>query len=302
MRFSLTFENTQDSIPFETVSNEELFTFFVNKINREGKNSFAVPVIGKEVNKRLTDLHWAISKTNEVLYALAKTNFDQKENLYSYLDQSLLNKLHADWVRSQKVDVDIDQLRFSVNHDESKLGNQLHDLYPDDIRVVKLAQAMTKLGYLFPYEEVNLSIHRLESCFSRRNLEFLADSKWEVFDNPCYATMITNNNVVNFFFGYTYVGRQCYDKFCNFDLDLDNDDHYNFEQLEVAFHVNLQQPETIAFSPEFLEWANRKNIKPVSMQIPIANAVDLCNNIQKYREILVRNSLDNNRATIILEK
>jgi hypothetical protein len=61
----------------------------------------------------------------------------------------------------------------------AKLGNQLHELYPDAIRVVKTAPAMEKLGYIYPYEEVNLGVHRLETAFNKQNLEFSADDKWE---------------------------------------------------------------------------------------------------------------------------
>lgn len=302
MRFSIIFENTGDSIPFEVVSNEDLFTFFVNKINAEGSNFFSVPVIGPDVEQKITHLHWALSKTNEVLYALAGTSFEQKDRLYDYLDQKFLNKTHADWVRSQQVVVNIDALRFSLDRNQAILGNKLHDQYPDEIRAIKLAEAMRKLGYIYPYEEVNLGVHRLESAFVESSLEFQSEAKWQVFDNPYYETMQTNNNIVNFAFNYTYVGRQYYDKFCNFDLELENDDHYNFEQLEVAFQVNLRQPQTIPFSSEFLEWTNLKCIRPVSRQIPIANVVDLCNNLQKYREILVKNSRSNNRASLVMEK
>lgn len=302
MKFSIVFENSGDSIPFEVKFNEDLFTFFVDKIDLEGKNSFEVPIIGREADQKLTHLHWAISKTNEILYSLAGISFGQCVNLYEYLDQNLLNRLHADWVRSQMIDIDIDVLRFSDDRGQSELGNQLHNLYPDEIRVIKLAEAMTKLGYLYPYEEVNLAVHRLEGLFNKTNLEFLSDSKWEVFDNPYHDTMITNNDVVNFAFSYTYVGRQYYDKFRNFDVDLINDDHYNFEQLEVAFHLNLSQPETIPFSKEFIKWTESKGVRPISTQIPIANAIGLLDNLSKYREILVSNSCSKNRATIIMEK
>lgn len=300
MRFSLIFENTNDSIPFEVISNEELFVFFVEKINTEGKNSFTVPTIGIEVDNRLTQLHWALSKTNEVLHSLAGVSFDQCVQMYDYLDQKLLNKLHADWVRSQFIDVNIDSLRFSSNRNQAILGNKLHEMFPDSIRVIKVAEAMTKLGYIYPYEEVNLAVHKLEGSFEECNLEFLSDSKWQVFDNPYLETMVTNNNVVNFSFSYTYVGRQYYDKFCNFDMNLENDDHYNFEKLEVAFQVNLKQPETIPFSSEFLSWAKLNNVKPVSRQIPIANIIDLNSKLRQYREILVVNSRHNNRASIVI--
>jgi hypothetical protein len=157
---------------------------------------------------------------------------------------------------------------------------------------------MEKLGYIYPYEEVNMSIHRLEKSFTQ--MEFKADNKWEVFENPFLNNMISNNDVVNFSFGYTYVGRQYYNKFKYFDSNLDCQDHYNYETLEFAFQMNLSRPETIPFSSEALNWATGQNIKLIAEQIPIANIVDLETNLVDYRKMLYRNSRDNNRAKIVL--
>jgi hypothetical protein len=121
-----------------------------------------------------------------------------------------------------------------------------------------------------------------------------------VFDNPFLDNMISNNDVVNFSFGYTYVGRQYYNKFKHFDSNLDCPDHYNYETLEFAFQLNFLKPETIPFSKESLNWATSQNIKLVAEQIPIANIINLENNLVEYRKMLYRNSRDNNRVKIVL--
>jgi hypothetical protein len=112
--------------------------------------------------------------------------------------------------------------------------------------------------------------------------------------------MISNNDVVNFSFGYTYVGRQYYNKFEYFDLDLEFNDHYNYETLEYSFQLNMSKPQTIPYSKDFLEWANVRGVRPITTQIPIANCVDIDKNLFEYRKILYRNSRDNNRARIVL--
>jgi hypothetical protein len=173
-------------------------------------------------------------------------------------------------------------------------------MYPDEIRQVKIAPVMEKLGYLYPYEEVNMSVHRLESVFNMSNLEFKADQKWNVFDNPFTETMVSNNDIVNFSFGYTYVGRQYYNKFEYFDTELQYDDHYNYESLEFAFQLNLAKPQTIPYSSEFVKWASEHNVKPITTQLPIANLANIDSNLFEYRKILYRNSRDNNRARIVL--
>lgn len=302
MKFSLVFDNSGDALSFEVKYNYDLFLFFVEQSNNENQNSFSNDrCLSRQVEPRLTHIQWALSKTNEVLYDLIRYSFKQQSKLENYLDQDFLNMTHCEWVKSQQCIVDIDALRYSSNHREARLGNILHDMYPDDIRKVKIAQAMDKLGYLYPYEEVNLAVHRLESQFNNANLEFKADQKWEVFDNPFIDSFVSNNDVVNFSFGYTYVGRQYYDKFTNFDTNLTYNDHYNYEQLEYAFQLNLSKPQTIPFSNEFVEWTNKMDIKQVANQIPIANLVDIDTKVSEYRKILYQNSRDNNRAKIILQ-
>jgi hypothetical protein len=301
MKFSLVFENSGDTIPFTVVNNQDLFEFFVDTVNARSQNSFSnKKKLANEVNKKLTDLHWAISKSNEVLYSLISKSFEQQNTLEDYLNQDFLNKTHADWVFSQLDTVDIDKMRFSSNHDVARIGNILHDLYPDEIRIIKTAPAMEKLGYIFPYEEVNMGVHRLENSFIKLNLEFSADAKWEVFENPYRKSMISNNDIVNFSFGYTYVGRQYYNKFEYFDDELKCKDHYNYETLESSFQLSLQKPQTIPYSKEFVEWVDKTGSELITTQIPIANIDDLSNKLFDYRKILYRNSQADNKASIKL--
>jgi len=298
MKFSLVFENSGDSIPFTVVENLDLFDFFVKKISSESRNTFGNDFrLSNEVDKKLNDINWSLSKTNEVLYSLISQSLEQKDKLTDYLNQDFLNKTHADWVFSQQKLVNIDQMRFSNKSDIAAIGNQLHELYPDNIRIIKVADALEKLGYIYPYEEVNMSVHRLEHSF--KQLEFSSKDKWMVFDNPFKDTIVSNNNVVNFSFGYTYVGRQFYNKYEFFDTELKYNDHYNYETLEYSFQLNLSKPQTIPYSKEFLSWCQEKNVKPITTQIPLANIDDLEKNLFDYRKILYKNSKQNNQASII---
>jgi hypothetical protein len=301
MKFSLVFDKSGDTLPFEVKYNHELFEFFVDYSNQQTQNSFSNRrTLYKDVDKKITHLHWAISKTNEILYSLAGQSFDQHTNLENYLDQNFLNKTHCDWVFSQKKIVDINQLRFSNISELASIGNQLHELYPDHIQTILIASVLEKLGYIYPYEEVNMAVHRLETSFNKQNLEFSADKKWEVFSNPFVDTMVSNNDIVNFSFGYTYVGRQYYNKFEHFDNDLLYKDHYNYETLEFSFQLNLQRPQTISHSVESIEWAKKHNVPLITTQLPIANMLDIEEKLFDYRKILYRNSRDDNRAKIVL--
>lgn len=300
MKILLVFEKSGDFIPFSVKYNHDLIEYFIGVTEAKSQNFFGVDnFFVKNVDSKLSELHWAITKTNEVLHCLMNQSFAQKNNLIEYLDQAFLNQIHSDWVVSQCNDIDIDKLKSSIVKDKSKFGHILHEMYPDEIRTISIAEALTKLGYIFPYEEVNMGVHRLESCFT--NIEFKTKDKWEVFNNPFVEKMITNNDVINFSFGYTYVGRQFYNKFRFFDLDLKNPDNYNYETLEFAFQINLSQPETIPFSKEATDWAREKNIKLVAEQIPIGNIIDLERHLFDYRKLLYNNIKQQNKAKLILE-
>ena len=160
---------------------------------------------------------------------------------------------------------------------------------------------MAKLGYIYPYEEVNTTVHRLENNFST-DREYSGLNKWADigFENPFIDTMTSNLDRVNFSFGYTYVGRQYYNKWKNWDTELEHTDHYNYERLEWSFHLNLDRPETREWSPEFLQWTKEKNAKLISTQLPIGNITDLENNLTLYRKMLYRNSKQHNAARLIL--
>lgn len=300
MKFSLVFENSNDSIKFDVVYNGDILEYFVNQSVEKTSNSFTDNgIVSNTVDRLLNELHNSLSLTNSVMSDLCGLRFKENNDRLDYLDQTFLNKQHEQWVLSQQREIDIDQLRFSQNSAVSRLGWKLHDNYPDEIRKIKLAEAMAKLGYIFPYEEVNLTVHRLESYFTR-NIEYKSDIKWQVFDNPFLDTMISNNDVVNFSFGYTYVGRQYYNKWQYYDTNLSCADHYNYETLEHAFQINLDRPQTIPYSKEFLAWCDKKQVPATSTQIPIGNVVDIEKNLKYYRTVLYKNSRHNNRARIVI--
>lgn len=297
-KFYLIFENTNDSIPFKVIYNHDLIEFFIKQ--SESRQFFNNNRLSDTIDKRLTEINWAVSKTNEICWKLSGEKFIQNDNLLDYLDQQFLNRQHESWVLSQYKIIDIDELRFSEDAALSQIGNQLHDLYPDEIRKIRLAEAMIKLGYIFPYEEVNMTVHRLESIFSLSH-EYSAIDKWQTFSNPYIDTMVSNLDKVNFSFGYTYVGRQYYNKWQFWDTNLECSDHYNYEQLEWSFQMNLNRPETIEWSPEFKSWAQEKNVKLIAPQLPVANIIDLEKNLTYYRKVLYENSRQNNPAKLIID-
>ena len=297
MKFNLVFETSGDCIPFEIKYNQDLFEYFLFQVESNNQNSFGVEEnFAHNVNDKIENVYQSIVKTQKIIQDLTNKTIPCHTDTIRYLDQDYLNRVHCEWALSQAQKVNIDQLRNSQIESVKRIGDLLHNMYSDEIRIISVAEAMHKLGLIVPYEEINVGIHRLEDSFSL--IEFKADQKWEVFNNACIDTMITNNDKVNFSFGYTYVGRQYYNKFRFFDTSLQYQDHYNYETLEFAFQISLQQPETIPFSKEALSWAKSKNIKLTAEQIPIGNIIDLDEKLFDYRKILYNNIKQCNKAKL----
>ena len=141
MKFNLVFDNTNDFIPFEVTHNHKLFEWFVGNAAVTKNNSFSdAGIVYTHCSQLLSQLHWALSKTNEILWPLYDKSFPQHDNLIDYLDQHFLNQQHDLWVKSQFHTVDIDLLRHSEDYEKNKVGNALHELYPDEIRKINVKQ------------------------------------------------------------------------------------------------------------------------------------------------------------------
>lgn len=288
MKLNLVFENTGDFLQYEVRHNHELIEFFIDHCNTNKSNRFKNNDNLKiKIEKFLQEIDSAVSTTNKILPYLIDKKFERNINILDYLDQTFLNKQHCDWSLSQDNIVDIDNLRFSKDVNKSNLGKKLHEMYPDEIRQVRLAPILSKLNYILAYEEVNMTVHRLENSFN--HLEYSAENKWEEIINPI-KHFYSANDITNLYFGYTFVGRQYYNKFVNFDDQLEFNDHYNYEKLEHSFHISLSKPQTVPYSKEFIQWAELHNIPKITTSVPIANLPNLLENLFEYRKILFRNS------------
>ena len=303
MIFLLKFSKSDDTLPFEVVSNHDLFRYFVDTANNTGRNifSFDYPDSSK-IEELVFKLHSSIMAVNPILDKLINLTFTTCTDFENYFNQSYLNKTHASWVKAQSKAINIDDIRFSKDLNIATLGKKLHEMYPDEIRDIRIAEALDKLGHLSTYEDINMTIHYLEGSFNNNFLSLSSAGRYDIFDNPFKESMVTNNDVTNFNFGYTYLGRQNYNKWDFFDSNLECDDYYNYETLEFSFNLNLSRPQSIPFSVEFLEWCNKHNMQPVGNQLPVANLVDIEHNLFDYRKIIYRNLKDKNTATIIIEE
>ena len=297
----LVFENSGDFIPIEIVKNHEFFEFYAETVIKNSDNlfencEFDTSNLKDEVNR----LSLRIDMINNILINLPKATLLENVNSFERaIDQDFLNKNHALWAKNEFITYDIDELRLSDNKETKNIGNFLHSCFPDEIRVITTSEIFQKYDLLHDFQEINMGIHRTESFFFT-NYEYSSIYKWNVFENKFANQIETNNGITNFNISHTYVGRQDYDKFRRFDMNLRYSDFYNFEKIEYSFNFNLANPENIPFSEEFLNWSKQHNRPPKGLQIPLGNVVDLEKNLTEYRNILYTNTKKRNKLSIVI--
>jgi hypothetical protein len=295
MNYILVFDNTGDEIPFESV-NQEVLEFYIEQLNKQNLNKFSPKnqLLGKIILSQVNTLKLTVEKVNQWLYDLADIKFDLHDS-ESYLDQNILNKLHADWAIAQTLPYDIQKKRKQFNF--SGIAEQIHDMFPDDIQTPPLGVVLEKIDYSKIYYSLNsLHIHRLEETFN--DIGFQVSNIWtNVADNPFSKTILTND-IANLRISFNHLGRTLYNKFENFDMNLEYNDENSYNELLGFVSLNLQPAQTIPMSKEYTNWCKRHNREPVGEFLNIGNIPNLYENLTKYRKIIFKNLLDNNTFSI----
>ena len=190
---------------------------------------------------------------------------------------------------------DIQKRRRETNF--SDLSEKIHDMFPDDIQTPPLGVVISKLGFGELYSSLNEPhIHRLELMFKK--IEFAVSDAWtKIADNPFDKTLLTNNHA-NLSISFNHLGRTLYNKFVFFDNDLEFDDENSFNELLGYVTLSLQPSQTIPLSAEYVDWCKKHNKQPSGDNLNIGNIPDLYDNLTKYRIIVFRNLLSNNKFSI----
>lgn len=294
MNYILVFDNTGDVIPFESV-NQEVLEFYIEQLNHQGLNKFSTQthLLGKVILSRINALKLTVEKINEWVYDLADIKFDSYDH-QGYLDQNVLNKIHADWVRTQSMHYDIQKKRKQFEF--SGVAEQIHDMFPDDIPTPPLSVVIEKIGEWKSYSSLNLHVHEVERSFN--NIGFQVSNTWTSIANNPFSKNILTNDIANLRISFKHLGRTLYNKFENFDMNLDCDDENSYDQLLGFVTLNLQPAQTIPMSREYARWCKVHNREPIGEFLNIGNIPNLYENLTKYRTIIFKNLLDNNKFSI----
>jgi len=291
-KFHLVFENTGDCLPV-IACHDELFCYIFDQINRGPIQLFSVldKSIGQRTLSNLKNLQEKIININDWFKHLTGEIYPELLDVYDYLDQDLLNYLHAYWVKSQSKNYDIQLGR----KNGTPLSGQIADIFPDDLSFPTIASVISRLGLSEQYDMINTYVHAVESVFWKIQFDIKA-TDWIEWPNP-YPHFVSND-ICNLYLDFNHLGRTLENKYECFDFDIEHDDENSFFQIVPRIALSLRPPRRVPYSPEYKEWCESKNRIPVGNLMPLGNIPDLYENLKKYRIIIVKNLLSNNGITL----
>jgi hypothetical protein len=245
---------TGDEIELHPVD-PEIYGYFVQNLNQTRQNRYRSQPM--ELAQSITELTNYLTTVAE----LFQTKFDidpwptPKVDL---LDQHCLNLVHKAWV-------------------------DLHLQYPNIGTLGDKIVTGTR-NQLF---KINRLIHGIEESFNV--LHFETPDPFTNFSNP-FGQKILNFDCGGIRIDYNNLGRSTFNKWKNFDDQINGTDVNNFAELYTSITVSLARPYTGTAPKEYLDWASSHNIQPHGSTLNLAQFDKLEENLLKYRQLFYKNS------------
>jgi hypothetical protein len=294
MHFYIVFQNSGDSFKFESI-HHDLVIEYIDFLNNNQANKFRLQP-DENILVEIAKLKETLEKLNETVVTDLAGKFTIPDTNEGFIDQHYLNSIHAQWVNHVFKSYSIAELK------NSNLSHKLHHLFDttDDDAVADLSAIVYKYNLQDTHVLVNEQVHILEKMFS--NMKFKADfNNWIECPNPYrdYAS----NSMANFRIAFNHYGRTLRNKFLFHDFNLEHPDENNYNQLVGFTELSLNPAETNQYSPEYVAWCKRNNIRPLGEYLNLGNLIDLEKNLLSYRKVLYKNVLiKDNHFTITIEK
>jgi hypothetical protein len=297
MRFSLVFENSGDTIPVDSI-NQELLEYYVDQMDQLGLNKFlADPSTGNCILGHVNSLAQHIVEINNIPIREVIGYDIPTYRVEDYLDQALLNQLHADWVNSWVKKYNISE---KLQSHRSQLVKTIHDMYPDDIPTPMIGDVLQKLEIDDVYCKINDGVHEVEHQFD--NIQFYCEGYRSLFIGNPFPKKHVTNDICNFRLGQHIRGRILRNKYRNFDMKLLAQDENTFDNFYGIVEISLKPPETMPYSKEYTQWCRSHNREPTGDYLNFGNIVDLIDKLTMYRQIIFRNLLNKNSFSIHLKR
>lgn len=289
MNFYVIFQSSGDTIPLIT-DKPDLLDYYIDFLESNSANQFSL--ISNRGVSNLSQLHQTLQKFNDSVPGQL-ISFELPDNESEFLDQNLINKLHCEWVHSNHVEFRIEDLKQRYPY----MLRPLFDQISDDIHTVIFSEICYKFDVQEIHAAINQRLHRVEQMFDRMVFQADFDDKWGWIETQnIFPKTYTSNSIANLSLKFNHYGRTLYNKFRTFDLGLIHDDENTFDQLLGYVTLSLFPPETINYSPEYLQWCAKIGREPGGTTLNLGNIIDLDKKLLDYRKLLYKNLMINNNC------
>ena len=252
----LIWETSGDEILFK-ITFPDLFEYYLDQLKQKNSNNFFCRK-KKFSNDLISALQHSIQNVEQLKDKLPFVIDDWSGDV---LDQNYLNKLHRDWVKTGIT-------------------------YP---KIISLLRVMKNADV--HYRNINLDLHNLESSF---NYEFVNYNTDPFQVENIFGKKITGFDFNNLMLGFDNLGRSTWEKFKNWDNNVNDTDTNDYQMLGGIVNFSLSRPLTRQPPLNYVEWCQYHNVEVTGTSISLGNIVDLNKKLTDIRKILIRNTDEQN--------
>ena len=256
----LTWSQTNDYFDVE-VENPEFAVWFVEQSNSNGNSYTHTGNNPTHQDQLIAKLK---SNTHELNHYLKKIKFPELLVCDDMCSQHNLNLGHKTWI--------------SITRKEPRIDKLLYHFSPE----------------LFEkFHSINTLIHQIEIGFQ---YACLGTPYWKVENK--FKNTVPTYGIYNVSIGYTDWGKSIWHKF-NDGIDDPNDFELNeWNSIGSDIKINLSNPYTLAFPPDYLDYCARHQVTPGIDTWPLGNLVDYKNTMPQARNIMNKNTqISNNHLS-----
>jgi len=252
----LTWNQTNDYLDIE-VENPKFALWFVEQCNNF-ENAYVPDNPTPLQDKHLAELTNNIYEVNHYLKKIKFPEIPIPTDMYS---QHTLNSTHKNWISIVRKDPRIDRILYHIS---PELFKKFHN--------------------------INLLIHNIEGHF-----KYCIKGKpgWRVENK--FKNILPTHGVYNVCINYTDWGKSAWHKFVDGATEPNDFELSNWNTIGSEIVINLTNPYTLVFSPDYLDYCLQNQITPSTETWPLGNLVDYNNTMPVARKIMNKNiQIDNN--------
>ncbi len=236
---------TGDEIPLVPCNNE-LYEYFVAQLQSLNTNRYVGPYM--DHSELFAQLDESLQSLNHIIKHKFKiTVFDIDSP--NWHDQSLLNRLHKDWVKLHQLHTNISTICENIEE-----GSSIH------------------------FYRLNKLIHSAEMQFDDLLLINDSSSFKNIFEHD-----LSMHGIAGLMINYNNLGRSTFNKWINFDTDYTDSDTNNFKEIYTELTLSLARPRVYGVPPMF------QHNTPCGDRIGLANFDKLEENLLNYRQLIYKN-------------